>query len=224
MGAFDPCQLALWDLPASTGTVAGLGGLRPLPMPGAVVRYDPDFLPAQEARTLFESLHQEQPWLQSRRRMYERDIDVPRLQVWYGEPGGSLDMPLAFADARVWPELLLKLKARVEAACDERFNAVLLNLYRNGRDSVAWHSDYEALLTRQPVVASLTLGAVRKFMFRPKPGRAGHPLSFDLPAGSLLVMGAGTQENWEHHVPKTLRPIGPRINLTFRIVPTPGNR
>jgi alkylated DNA repair dioxygenase AlkB len=96
---------------------------------------------------------------------------------------------------------------------------VLLNLYRDGRDSVAWHSDYEGRHGGRVVIASLTLGAVRRFMFRPKPGREGATLAFDLPAGSLLLMGDGCQEHWEHHVPKTARPVGPRINLTFRQLP-----
>jgi alkylated DNA repair dioxygenase AlkB len=219
MCAFDPCQLDFWDAP-QTALCGGVpGGLRRLPLSDAEVHYDPDFLAPVEARALFEVLHQDQPWQQSRRRMYGRDLDVPRLQIWYGEPGATLDMPTMGIRARAWPETLLELKLRLEAACHVQFNAVLLNLYRDGRDSVAWHSDSETLSGPEPIVASLTLGASRKFMFRPKRGRPGHPLSFELPSGSLLVMGPGTQEHWEHHVPKTQRPVGPRINLTFRIVP-----
>jgi alkylated DNA repair dioxygenase AlkB len=169
--------------------------------------------------------------------MWEREVDVPRLQTWYGDsadPVDFLDRPVPEAarptqsvgpPARMgrepgpWPPLLLALRDRITAACGEPFDAVLLNLYRDGRDSVAWHSDYEGRQGGRVVIASLTLGAVRRFMFRPKPGREGATLAFDLPAGSLLLMGDGCQEHWEHHVPKTARPVGPRINLTFRQLP-----
>jgi alkylated DNA repair dioxygenase AlkB len=211
--AFDPVQLGLWEPPPER-----LGGFRPLPMPLADARYDPCFIGPVEARALFEALMLQEPWHQSRRKMWDREVDVPRLQTWYGDDEQPLDFPDGRVQPRAWSPVLLELRERVSAACGEDFNAVLLNLYRDGRDSVAWHSDYEGRQGGRVVIASLTLGAVRRFMFRPKAGREGSVLAFDLPSGSLLVMGDGVQEHWEHHVPKTARPVGPRINLTFRRV------
>lgn len=220
MQAFSPCQLALWE----AAPAARPGGLHPLPTPGADVRYDPGFLDAREARALFERLLAEQPWKQLRRQMYDREVEVPRLQVWYGAPGGKLDDPEPLAVAKPWPPVLQALRDRLQVVTGEPYNAVLLNLYRDGKDSVAWHSDYEVRAGLQPAIASLTLGAARRFMMRPKPGHDGNSLAFDLPSGSLLLMGRGTQEHWEHHVPKTARPVGPRINLTFRLVPEANGR
>jgi alkylated DNA repair dioxygenase AlkB len=111
------------------------------------------------------------------------------------------------------------LKSRVEAASGAEFGAVRMILYRDGRDSLAWHADREAFDGLRPIVASLTLGATRRFLFRPKPGRPGDRLTLELPSGSLLVMAEGTQENWEHAVPKTTKPVGERINVTFRMHP-----
>lgn len=217
MQAFNPNQLGLWD-------PAPQRGLRPLPMPNADVRYDPDFLPTRAAKSLFDALLTGQPWKQSKRVMFERRVSIPRLQVWYGPEAIGLDEPELHPLARPWPPILLDLKPLIEQAAGVTFDAVLLNLYRDGQDSVAWHADRELTTGPQPVIASLTLGAERRFMFRPRPGCPGHPLGFVLPSGSLLVMGLGTQEHWEHQVPKTTRPVGPRINLTFRVIPPAGRR
>jgi alkylated DNA repair dioxygenase AlkB len=153
--------------------------------------------------------------------MYERVVDVPRLIAWYGP-----DAP--------WPDVLEGLRRQVEAATGYAFDKVLLNLYRDGRDSVAWHRDDVDRYGHDEIIASLSLGATRRFMFRPRPGQPGkgtrkgsepsgpfrgplgESLALDLPAGSLLLMGPGTQRHWEHCVPKTSREVGERINLTFR--------
>jgi alkylated DNA repair dioxygenase AlkB len=89
-------------------------------------------------------------------------------------------------------------------------------LYRDGRDSVALHADDEQDLGPRPVIASLSLGATRRFVFKPKPGRPGEAIALDLPAGSLVVMAGATQLHWDHGVPKVAKAVGPRINLTFR--------
>jgi alkylated DNA repair dioxygenase AlkB len=114
------------------------------------------------------------------------------------------------------PDRLLDVKRRVEERCGSEFNTVLLNLYRDGKDSVAWHSDDEPELGKEPVIASVSLGAERDFMLRRK-DQHDRQLKLLLPHGSLLVMQGGTQADWEHCLPKrTLS--GPRINLTFRVV------
>ena len=140
--------------------------------------------------------------------MYDRVIDVPRLMAWY-----DFDAPAP------WGKALERLRPRIEAAAGAAFGSVRMILYRDGRDSLAWHADREAFDGPRPIVASLSLGATRRFLFRPKPGRPGERLTLELPSGSLLVMAEGTQEHWEHAVPKTARPVGERINVTFRMHP-----
>jgi alkylated DNA repair dioxygenase AlkB len=208
---FDPCQLSLW------GPVPVPGGPQLLPTPGADIRYWPDFLSPGEARDLIDQLMADTAWQHGKRLMYGRVVDVPRLQAWYSESGHHLDLPEGLVAPRPWPLRLAVLKARVEAVCAAHFNAVLINRYRDGQDSVAWHSDHEdSFGGHGHPIASLTLGATRRFLLRPRPGQPGERLSLDLPAGSLLLMGDGSQTLWEHCVPKTERPVGERLNLTFR--------
>lgn len=197
----DPAQLGLWVTPADARV------LRPLPLPGADVRYAPTFLDGAEAAALFDALRRDAPWEAETVVMYDREIPVPRLHAGW-----------AFGADDAWGAPLERLRQRVEAAAGAEFDVVRLILYRDGRDSLAWHADREAFAGRRPIVASLSLGATRRFLFRPKPGQPGERLALDLPAGSLLVMAEGTQERWEHAVPKTARPVGERINLTFRQV------
>lgn len=195
----DPCQLSLWA-PAPRA----LGDPVRLAMPGAEVWYHPAFLDAQAAQRLYEALRPIAPWKQDRRRMYDRLLDVPRLSAWYGP------------DDAPWPQPLADARSRIEEATGYAYDGVLFNLYRDGRDSVAWHSDDVDRFGQEEVIASLSLGATRRFLFRPRPGRAGEAIALDLPPGSLLLMGPGTQRHWEHCVPKTSRPVGERLNLTFR--------
>lgn len=101
-----------------------------------------------------------------------------------------------------------------EGLAGQRFNSVLLNLYRDGRDSVSWHADNEPGLGRNPVIASLSLGATRRFQLKHR--RSKERVRVDLTHGSCLVMAGATQHHWLHQIPKTARPVGPRINLTFR--------
>lgn len=194
----DPSQLSLWEPPP-----AALQAPRRLEMPGAEVHYYADFLSTADARAAFAGIRPLAPWAQDRRMMYERLVDVPRLSAWYG------------TDA-AWPDVLAALRRQVEMATGCAFDKVLLNLYRDGRDSVAWHRDDVDRYGHDEIIASVSLGATRRFMFRPRPGRPGESLALELPSGSLLLMGPGTQRNWEHCVPKTTRDVSERINLTFR--------
>lgn len=177
-------------------------------MPGADVRYAPAFLSPDEAAALFEALRETVPWQGSTAVMYDRVVEIPRLMAWYD-----------FGSGDAWGAPLEALRDRVSRAAGADFESVRMILYRNGRDSLAWHADREAFEGPRPIVASLTLGATRRFLFRPKPGRPGERLTLELPAGSLLVMAEGTQEHWEHAVPKTTKPVGERINVTFRLHP-----
>ncbi len=114
-----------------------------------------------------------------------------------------------------WNSVLIIVKEKVEAIAHTRFNSVLLNLYRDGRDSVGWHSDDEPELGKNPVIASVSFGASRRFVFRHK-YQKNLKLEMELTHGSLLMMKGSTQHFWQHQVPKTSRAFQPRVNLTFR--------
>ena len=111
------------------------------------------------------------------------------------------------------------MRERVEALAVTRFNSVLLNLYRDGQDSMGWHSDDEPELGRNPVIASVSFGAARRFLMQHKKRRLRAELRLEV--GDVLVLGGATQHCWRHHVPKTRQPVGARINLTFRWILTP---
>ncbi len=157
---------------------------------------------------LFERLCADVPWYAERRHMYERVVDVPRLLCFYGED-------------EVLPDPLLgrareALSARYAAELGEPFRTAGLCLYRDGRDSVAWHGDtIGRSRTEDTMVAIVSLGTPRRLLLRPR-GGGGDTLRFPLGHGDLLVMGGSCQRSWEHCVPKTNRPVGPRISIQFR--------
>lgn len=184
-----------------------------LPQLPGLVTYNPDFLNRNEADTLFTRLLDQTPWQQETIMMYGVEKLVPRLIAWYGDA----DYTYSRRTHRALPMTpdLLDLKQRAEAAAATRFNSVLLNLYRTGQDSVAWHADDEKDLGPEPVIASVSIGAERDFKLKHKAGQI-KPVTLTLGHGSCLVMGAGLQRDWHHAIPKTARPVGPRINLTFR--------
>jgi len=189
--------------------------LEELPLADAAVQFDPRWLSPAQADALFDALRPAIDWEVHRIRLFGRLVDSPRLSSWIGDPGASYVYSGARFEPRPWPVPLLALRERVGAVAGERFNSVLANLYRDGRDAMGWHSDDETELGPRPVIASLSLGATRRFVFkhRREPGRK---LVLELPHGSLLLMRGDTQSNYRHALPRTARPLGPRINLTFR--------
>jgi alkylated DNA repair dioxygenase AlkB len=182
-----------------------------LPCDG-LVRLFEGALGAADGRRLFEQLMAATAGRQEIATVMGRRVPIPRLTAWHGEAG------YVYSGIRLtpspWNPPLLELKAVAEACAGQAFNSVLLNLYRDGRDSVSWHADNEPGLGRDPVIASISLGAVRRFQMRHR--GSSRRVSLDLPPGSCLVMAGSTQHHWLHQVPKTARPVGPRINLTFR--------
>jgi alkylated DNA repair dioxygenase AlkB len=189
--------------------------LSPLPLADAELYFAPDFLPASRASALFEALREQIGWDTHRIRLFGREVASPRLSCWIGDPGASYVYSNARFEPRAWPKSLRALRAEVSEATGEEFNSVLANLYRDGRDGMGWHSDDEPELGPRPAIASLSLGATRRFVLkhRREPTRK---LELDLPPGSLLAMRGDTQRNYRHALPKTARPVGARINLTFR--------
>lgn len=155
-------------------------------------------------------------WRQENITLFGRTHAMPRLTCWMGEKPyrySGLTHPAAPITSAV--RQILDRAERLSAA---RFNGVLLNLYRDGRDSMGWHADDEESLGPEPVIASVSLGAVRRMRFKPKPHISAEPFGIDLPSGSVLVMRGQTQANWLHAITKTARPVAPRINLTFRMM------
>ncbi|WP_236621807.1 alpha-ketoglutarate-dependent dioxygenase AlkB family protein [Luteimonas huabeiensis] len=193
--------------------------LEPLPLPGADLRFDPAWLPGAEADALLAMLQRDLPWETHRIRLFGREVASPRLSLWIGDPGAVYRYSGARFAPHPWPPALQALRARLEAATGAAFNSVLANLYRDGRDGMGWHSDDEPELGPRPLIASLSLGAPRRFALKARTGDAR--LALALPHGSLLLMAGDTQRRYRHALPKTAKPVGPRINLTFRLVRPP---
>jgi alkylated DNA repair dioxygenase AlkB len=187
----------------------------PLQLPDAELRYEPHFLFPAEASDWLERLVAETPWEQPEVYLHGRHYPVPRLVAWYGDPEASYTYSGLTHQPLPWTPLLREIRTRVQDAVGQPLNGVLLNYYRDGQDSMGWHSDDEPELGRNPTVASLNLGATRRFDLRRK-GSNRIECSLDLGHGALLVMSGPTQHHWQHQVAKTRIPCAPRLNLTFR--------
>lgn len=184
---------------------------------GAELAFEPAFLDLHEAHDAFAALRAEVPWERHRMRLFGRELEMPRLSCWIGDPGAAYAYSGTRFEPRAWTRALARLRPRVEATAGTRFDSVLANLYRDGRDAMGWHADDEPELGAEPVIASLSLGAARRFVLRRRNDRsARHEML--LGPGSLLVMRGTTQTYWQHALPRTARPVGERINLTFRSV------
>lgn len=173
-----------------------------------------DALSQDEADRAFSDLLGGVDWRQEQATLFGRRMPLPRLTAWYGDCGYAYS-GIHHVPAPLTPTLAV-LMARMERLAERPFNSVLINLYRSGRDSMGWHSDDEATLGPEPEIASLSLGAVRRFQFRHR--TADRRVSLDLPHGSCLIMRGRCQACWRHQLPKTTRAVGARINLTFRSV------
>lgn len=192
-------------------------GWQTLPLPGAELSLWPRWLDSDEADALLALLQASIPWEVHRIRIYGREIDSPRLSCWIGDADATYVYSRTRFEPRPWTPLLTTLRDRVEQACGTRFNSVLANLYRDGHDSMGWHSDNELELGERPVIASLSLGAERRFRLKPRRAEGrGHLHGIELGHGSLLRMAGDTQRLYVHDLPKTSATVGPRLNLTFR--------
>lgn len=187
----------------------------PLPLTDAELAFDPHWLDTEAARVLFDELHLHIPWEVHRIRLFGREVDSPRLSCWIGDPDAAYTYSGTRFVPRPWPDALLSIRERLSRELAVGFNSVLANLYRDGGDSMGWHSDSEAELGPQPAIASLSLGATRRFVLKQRRDPSVK-LAVALPPGSLLLMRGDTQANYRHALPRTARPVGARINLTFR--------
>ncbi|MCC7517369.1 MAG: alpha-ketoglutarate-dependent dioxygenase AlkB [Pseudomonadales bacterium] len=187
-------------------------------LPDAELLFLPSLFTQQEADALLQELTNTVNWQQERIRVHGQEHNLPRLTAWYGDTGRRYRYSGITVNAEPWSPTLLHIKSRVEEhSHGTRFNSVLLNLYRNGNDGVAWHADDEPELGTQPVIASVSFGQERPFQLRHR-HQATLKYSLPLPHGSLLIMQGNTQHAWQHQIPKSTKAMQPRINLTFRVV------
>ena len=159
-------------------------------------------------------MQKELDWRQDEINLYGKQVLIPRLQAWYGDKESFYQYSGLSLAPIPWTESLSILKDKIEKNTQFEFNSMLANLYRDQKDSVAWHSDDEEELGLQPTIASFSLGAERVFQLKHK--ITGERFKLPLQSGSLLIMAGDTQKYWQHAVLKQQRQIGPRINLTFR--------
>lgn len=156
------------------------------------------------------------PWQHDEARVHSKHIITKRKVAWYGERAFNYTYSNTTKVALPWTTQLLSIKAQVEEKTGENFNACLLNLYHNGSEGMAWHSDGEKDLKKNGAIASLSFGAARKFSFKHKQSKQN--VSLVLEHGSLLVMKGETQTHWLHRLPPTTTVSEPRVNLTFRTI------
>lgn len=180
----------------------------------ADIIYYPRLFGPITAATYQVILSEQITWQQQTLKIAGQDIALPRLTAWYGDAGYSYSG--IRMEPQPWIPILLVIKSAVEKEVDISFNSVLLNLYRNGNDSVSWHADDEKELGEAPVIASLSFGAERLFQLRRKDEQHSGHLDILLADGSMIVMAGQTQRYWLHRIPKTQKQVEPRINLTFR--------
>nr|WP_295379382.1 alpha-ketoglutarate-dependent dioxygenase AlkB [Pseudoxanthomonas sp.] len=193
-------------------------------LPDAQLRLWPQWLEPEEADALFADLLAGVPWEVHRIRLFGREVDSPRLSCWMGDPEARYRYSGALFEPHSWHPSLKRVAERLRHTLGTPFNSVLANRYRNGRDAMGWHSDDEPELGDAPMIASISLGATRRFLLKHR-GRPKARLALDLPHGSLLLMAGQTQMHYRHALPRTARPVGERINLTFRwIRPVSGSR
>ena len=186
-------------------------------LPDCDISYTRNFINLAEADQLFNSLINKVSWKQDAIKVYGKTYAQPRLTALYGNNGKSYSYSNITMEPHPFDELLQGLKMKIEEATQTFFTTCLLNLYRDGSDSNGWHADDEPELGKNPVIASVSLGQERYFQMKHR-NLKDQKFKILLEHGSLLLMRGETQHSWLHQLPKTKRPIGPRINLTFRYI------
>lgn len=186
-------------------------------LPEAEIILYPQAIAKERADALFEQLRREVAWERRKGKLYGREYEVPRLQAWYGDSGVSYVYSGMKLVAEGWLAVLRELRDWLETVEPAGYNAVLANHYRDGNDGVGWHSDDEPGLGDEPVIASLSFGATRRFDLAHRE-RKDLKTSIDLTHGSLLLMKGSTQRCWRHQIPRQRKITSPRINLTFRVM------
>jgi alkylated DNA repair dioxygenase AlkB len=175
-----------------------------------------NFYSSSESTHLLNYLLNELNWKSGEIKLFGKVYPIPRKQVYFSDNGLSYSYSGKELIIDAWDENVLNMKRRLQALLNVEFNACLSNLYRNGQDSNGWHSDNEKELGTNPIIASVSFGATRRFDLKHQSNK--QKLSFQLTSGSLLVMGGEMQHFWKHQIPKQKNINDPRVNLTFRQV------
>jgi alkylated DNA repair dioxygenase AlkB len=199
-----------------TGDLFESGGPRFLELPDAEIRYWPSVELGAPADRILKELIEQTSWRSEVITLWGKQYQQPRLAAWYGDPNTRYTYSGLSLEPLPWTDLLSTLRSRVEALSEAAFNSVLLNYYRDHRDSMGMHSDDEPELGRNPVIGSLSFGERRTFVLKHKFKKQLQPVHLELESGSLLLMKGATQHHWKHGINKLARPCGPRVNLTFR--------
>ena len=188
-----------------------------IPIKDGELRLYPNLFSHEESEVFFTQLKENVKWKQEEIKIHGKIIPIPRLTAWFGDAGKTYMYSGITVEPESWTPTLLEIKSKIEEVSNVTFNSVLLNYYRNERDSVSWHSDDEPELGKNPIIGSVSFGDVRTFQLKHKTDKT-LKINKDLPDGSYLKMAGSTQHHWLHQIPKRTRKIGPRINLTFRII------
>ena len=180
------------------------------------LKYIENFFNLDESQLYMRQLTQSVLWRREKIKMWGKEIVTKRRIAWYADDGKSYTYSGSTFSPSQWNNVLLQLKERVENYSEIKFNSVLLNEYPNGEVGMGWHSDDEKELGTDPIIASLSFGANRDFIFKHKTDKNIENVKLHLKSGSLLLMLGSTQHYWKHSLPKRLKVKEPRINLTFR--------
>jgi alkylated DNA repair dioxygenase AlkB len=170
---------------------------------------------------ILRELIEQTPWRTEVITLWGQQHQQPRLTAWFGDPGARYTYSGLSLAPLPWTDLLSDIRTRIETLTEGSFNSVLLNHYRDQRDSMGMHSDDEPELGRNPMIASVSLGEQRTLVLKHKFRKELKPVHLPLDSGSLLLMKGATQHHWKHGINKESRPCGPRVNLTFRRIVTP---
>ena len=184
-------------------------------LPDAELIYFSHFFDTVKSQSLMQALIDRIDWKHEKIKLFGREVWQPRLTAYYGDQGKPYAYSHISLDPNPWTEELRFIKEKIESVSGHQFTSVLLNYYRDGQDSMGWHSDDEKELGLNPVIGSVSFGTPRKFMLKHKKDKTLKS-SVMLENGSLLLMQGTTQHHWYHQIPKTKKPLGARINLTFR--------
>lgn len=183
----------------------------------ADLSYYPNFFDNQKSKELFQKLETETPWQHDSITVYGKKYMQPRLTALFGNEGKPYKYSSILMHPNSWSPVLQTIKEKVEKICKVQFTSVLLNYYRDGKDSNGWHADNEPELGQNPIIASISFGSERYFHLKHNTNKE-MKLKIKLEEGSLLVMKGTTQHFWKHQIPKVTTAVGPRINLTFRVI------
>ena len=178
------------------------------------IRIEQVFFTSAESNALLESFISKLPWESMTIKMFGRDTKIPRLQCWIGDEGCEYRYSGKQLNRQIWNQDLRMIRKKIYKELKVDFNSVLANYYRDGKDSMGWHSDDEKELGPNPTIASISFGSERDLVFRSKISKK--TLAIPQTNGCLILIDGETQKNWQHSIKKTQKIIGPRINLTFR--------